>query len=587
NGFAQAGTSPLISTNWTILSGPASISSTNSLSPVVVVTGDTATATLRLTVKDQLGCVKTDDVTLTVNPLPTCSITGLAPVCPMSSHTYDGPAGMASYAWSISGNGAIAGSSNSPSVNVVTGTACDSSFTLTLTIIASNGCPRTCSQSFAVKDITPPSIQCPAPVTVQCAGAIPGPNTASVTASDTCSMATVTHVADVLSASNCVNRFSIIRTYRATDACGNTNDCSQSITVNDTTPPMIGAPGANAMIECPANPMFTPPTATDNCLPAPMVVEIDDVTTPGCGGTYARTKTWKAVDACGNMSGTVSQTITVQDTTNPSITCAPDTTIDCPATPAFPEPVASDLCGGVTLGHSDENLPGNCASGGKIKYRIKRTWTATDDCGKTATCSQTISVRDTAAPSISCAPNTTIDCPDMPVFPEPVASDVCGGVSLSHSDENLPGNCAMGGKIKFAIKRTWTATDDCGNTATCSQTISVQDMAAPSITCAPNTTIDCPDMHVFPEPVASDLCGGVSLSHSDENLPGNCASGGKIKYAIKRTWTATDDCGNTATCSQTISVQDMAAPSITCAPNTTIDCPDLHVFPEPVANDLC
>jgi len=323
NGFVQSGSTPLTSTNWSVVAGPASISSSNSLSTTVLVTGTTASATLRLTVTDSVGCTKTDDVILTVNPLPACTITGPSPVCPAASQSYVGPAGMASYSWSISGDGSISGASDSASVSVVAGSACDSSFTLTLTIVDSNGCSRTCNQSFAVIDTTAPSILCPAPVTVQCASSVPAPDVASVTASDTCSMVTVTHVNDTLSASNCINQFSLVRTYRATDACGNTNDCSQSITVNDSTSPVIGAAGANGTIECPGVPVFTPPTATDNCAPVPMIVEVSDVTTPGCGGAYVRTKIWKAVDACGNMSGTVSQTISVTDNTAPVISTLP------------------------------------------------------------------------------------------------------------------------------------------------------------------------------------------------------------------------------------------------------------------------
>ena len=77
-----------------------------------------------------------------------------------------------------------------------------------------------------------------------------------------------------------------------------------------------------------------------------VIIEVSDVTTPGaCAGTYTRTKTWKARDICGNESGTVSQTITVQDVTAPVISAAgADATIDCPATPVFTAPTATDTC---------------------------------------------------------------------------------------------------------------------------------------------------------------------------------------------------------------------------------------------------
>ena len=43
------------------------------------------------------------------------------------------------------------------------------------------------------------------------------------------------------------------------------------------------------------------------------------------------------------------------------------------------------------------------------------------------------------------------------------------------------------------IERTWSATDDCGNTATCLQIIDVADDAAPVITCPADVNLDCTD----------------------------------------------------------------------------------------------
>ncbi|MBI3414065.1 MAG: HYR domain-containing protein, partial [Verrucomicrobia bacterium] len=107
-------------------------------------------------------------------------------------------------------------------------------------------------------------------------------------------------------------------TVTVTDTSNNSTPCVVSFTVNDVTAPVIGVPGANATISCPATPTFTPPSATDNCDLNPSIIQVSDVTTPGsCAGAYSRTITWKAKDASGNSSGTVSQTITVHDTTAP------------------------------------------------------------------------------------------------------------------------------------------------------------------------------------------------------------------------------------------------------------------------------
>ena len=121
------------------------------------------------------------------------------------------------------------------------------------------------------------------------------------------------------------------------DAEGNSSPIvSQTIHVVDSTPPVLGAAGPDATIACPATPAFTAPTATDGCDPAPVVLEVGDVTVPGaCAGSYTRTKTWRARDCSGNLSVPVSQTITVDDPTPPSaeITAPANGTVVAAGTP--------------------------------------------------------------------------------------------------------------------------------------------------------------------------------------------------------------------------------------------------------------
>ena len=196
--------------------------------------------------------------------------------------------------------------------------------TTTVTITATNSCGSVnCSFTVTVNDTQNPTITCPAPVTVDCAGAIPAPNTASVTATDNCPGVTVAHVSDVISAQTCANRYTITRTYRATDAAGNTATCTQVITVDDQKAPVITCPAnitATTLAgSCTAVVNFTV-TATDNCS-GPVTI----TSSPASGTVFpigTTTVTSTAVDACGNTS-TCTFTVTVNGGQSPVITTQP------------------------------------------------------------------------------------------------------------------------------------------------------------------------------------------------------------------------------------------------------------------------
>jgi hypothetical protein len=89
-----------------------------------------------------------------------------------------------------------------------------------------------------------------------------------VTATDNCSVA-VTHVGDNITNQTCPNRFTVTRTYQATDGAGNTARCSQVITVNDNTPPQINSLSPSQTILWPPNhtmrDITVNYTVTDNC----------------------------------------------------------------------------------------------------------------------------------------------------------------------------------------------------------------------------------------------------------------------------------------------------------------------------------
>ena len=362
----------------------------------------------------------------------------------------------------------------------------------------------------------------------------------------------------------------------ATEFCDNT--CHTSVTVDDDEAPTITCP-PDVTLECPAN--TTPgntgtATCSDNCNCS---VSFSDSVAPGCGNTEVITRTWTAEDECGNFNS-CDQIITVVDTTAPTITCPPDVTLECPAntTPGNTgTATCSDTCGDCSVDFSDSVVQGCGATG-----VITRTWTATDDCGNQSSCVQVITVVDTTAPTIICPPDVTLECTaDTTPANTGVAtcSDGCGTCTVSFSDSSVPG-CGN----TEVITRTWTAEDECGNFNSCDQIITVVDTTAPTITCPPDVTLECPadtSPNNTGTATCSDTCGGCTVSFSDSSAPG-CGN----TETITRTWTATDDCDNTATCVQIITVVDTTAPVITsCPSDASIDCETPFTFNVEASDD--
>ncbi|RZJ33163.1 MAG: hypothetical protein EOO51_14780, partial [Flavobacterium sp.] len=465
--------------------------------------------------------------------------------------------------------------------DVTTNGACAGSYTTVRTWTATDVCGNaaTASQTITVQDTTAPVIAAlPAPSTISCPAT---PSFATATAVDACGSAFTLTFADVTTNGACAGSYTVTRTWTATDVCGNSSTASQTITVQDTTAPVIAALPAPTTISCPATPSFATATAIDAC-GSTFTLTFADVTTNGtCAGSYTTVRTWTATDACGNSS-TASQTITVQDTTAPVIAALPaPSTISCPATPSFATATATDACGSTfTLTFNDVTTNGTCAG----SYTTVRTWTATDSCGNSSTASQTITVQDTTAPVIAALPApSTISCPATPQFATATATDACGSTfTLTFNDVTTNGSCAG----SYTIVRTWTATDACGNASTASQTITVTDTTAPVIATLPApSTISCPATPQFATATATDACGSsFTLTFNDVTTNGSCAG----SYTTVRTWTATDACGNASTASQTITVTDTTAPVIAALPApSTISCPATPQFATATATDAC
>ena len=398
----------------------------------------------------------------------------------------------------------------------------------------------------------------PADVTVECT-AIPA--AATVTASDNCD-ATLTVNYQETSNSVTEGCGTIVRTWTVTDNCGNSTTATQTITVQDTQPPtLVGVP-ADVTVECTAIPAAATVTASDNC-DATLTVnyqETSNSVTEGCG-TIVRT--WTVTDNCGN-STTATQTITVQDTQPPTLVGVPaDVTVECTAIPAAATVTASDNCDAtltVNYQETSNSVTEGCGT-------IVRTWTVTDNCGNSTTATQTITVQDTQPPTLVGVPaDVTVECTAIPAAATVTASDNCDAtltVNYQETSNSVTEGCGT-------IVSTWTVTDNCGNTTTATQTITVQDTQPPTLVGVPaDVTVECTAIPAAATVTASDLCDPtltVNYTETSNTVTEGCGT-------IVSTWTVTDNCGNTATATQTITVQDTQAPTLVGVPaDVTVEC---------------
>lgn len=148
--------------------------------------------------------------------------------------------------------------------------------------------------------------------------------------------------------------------------------------------------------------------------------------------------------------------------------------------------------------------------------------------------------------SVECASEAAVNVGSV------TTTGTCPGIVVTHmGDEISNQTCAN----RYTITRTYEATDACGNTATCTQTITVNDITPPTITCPPNQTVAPTTLTgavvTYPTPAVSDNCAGVGAAVRTAGP----ASGSLFPIGTTTiTYQVTDACGNTATCSFSITV---------------------------------
>jgi hypothetical protein len=355
---------------------------------------------------------------------------------------------------------------------------------------------------------------------------------------------------------NCSYTYSIIHTWTATDSSGNTQTVKATVKIFDDDAPEQHNIPADTTVECEQIPDRPEINATDNCddevLTSFSSYRINTSIVHG----YLLVREWESQDSCGN-SVTDDQTITVIDTTPPTLIDVPDdVVVDCDSLPP-PEMVhADDNCDDVQAILTFTEINGTCAG----TKKLVRTWTATDLTGNTVTESQTVSFTDSNAPSFifefDIDPVEYPECDDIPDPPLVTAHDDCSG-NVTVVDTNSTVDIVN--EDNYKIIRTWYAEDDCGHFARFVQTLVVQDTTPPEFDIPGDTTADCDDVPDEASVIGEDNCDeALSVIYTETKIEGTC----EHSYTLVRTWSATDLSGNFLTKDQTIVVTDTDLPSI-------------------------
>jgi hypothetical protein len=185
------------------------------------------------------------------------------------------------------------------------------------------------------------------------------------------------------------------------------------------------------------------------------------------------------------------------------------------------------------------------------------TYTVTDAGGLQSSCSFTVTVTDTQAPSITCPGPIAVNndpgvCGATVTYTAPVGTDNCPGATTTRT-----AGLASGSVFPVGVTtNTYTVTDAGGLQSSCSFTVTVTDTQAPVITCPGNIEqLTDPGENYATVAVgtatATDNC---SYSINGVRSDGQGLADPYPVGVITITWTVTDGAGLTDDCIQTITV---------------------------------
>jgi gliding motility-associated-like protein len=453
------------------------------------------------------------------------------------------------------------------------GNACPEIITRTYSITDDCGNQTLITQTITINDDIAPTGDAPADIAVQCIDDVPLADITLVTnVNDNCTVnPTVAFVSDASDGNACPEI--ITRTYSITDDCGNQTLITQTITVNDDIAPTGDAP-ADIAVQCiddvPVADITLVTNVNDNCTANPTVAFVSDAS-DGNACPEIITRTYSITDDCGNQT-LVTQTITVNDTTDPTASNPADIVVPGGPVPAPDPSVVTDAADNCTITPLVEWVS-DTSDGEACPETITRIYSVTDDCGNQITVTQLILITDPFPPTASNPAPIAVQCiGDVPA-PDPAvvtdADDNSGVAIVTWEDDTSNGQTCP-----EIITRRYRVTDDCGNFILVEQTITINDDIAPTGDAPADIAVQCIDDVPLADITLVTNVNDNCTVNPTVAFVSDASDGNACPEIITRTYSITDDCGNQTLITQTITVNDDIAPTGDAPADIAVQCID-------------
>jgi len=340
---------------------------------------------------------------------------------------------------------------------------------VTLRAATDDGESDSCSTNVTVVDCRPPVVSCPAPTIAECTGPTGATvDPPAVNASDRCS--SVSNYTDPPAALYPIGTTAV--SYTATDAFGNMSGCASSVTVRDTTKPVVTCP-APTVVECTSvggtNLNLPAVAASDTC--SSISSRTDPPSTLYPLGTTS--VAYAATDSAGNTAS-CSSSVTVEDTVKPVLALVGVVDpIEC-GVGTFDDPGArvSEVC---DAGIADQIVLGTGTVDPATIGDYTVRYDVTDASGNVAVpISRVVTVVDRTPPQILCPADITV----QPVAPEGRRVSIAAAAWSDDCDKRLPTPSCPQSNDWFGVGTETVVSCEVadatgGNSSSCSLTVTV------------------------------------------------------------------------------------------------------------------